>query len=77
MADLSWIDPYEALPEDWDEMSDAEKAAWTRGFMAGGARVLERVMQSMATVSTSHAEVDEDEAREFLTAVPKEALPDA
>ncbi len=77
MADLSWIDPHEVLPDDWDEMSDADKAAWTRGFMAGGARVLEKVMESMATISPSHTEVDAEEAREFLNAVPKEALPDA
>jgi hypothetical protein len=77
MADLNWIDPHEALPEDWDELSDSEKAAWTRGFTAGGARTLERVMASMATIAGPNAEVDAEEAREFLSAVPKEALPDA
>ena len=77
MADLNWIDPQEVLPDDWDELTDTEKAAWTRGFMAGGARVLEKVMASMATISTTHTEVDAEEAREFLNAVPKEALPDA
>jgi hypothetical protein len=77
MADLNWIDPHEALPEDWDKLSDSEKAAWTRGFMAGGARVLEKVMASMATIAGPHSEVDAEEAKEFLTAVPNEALPDA
>ncbi len=77
MADLNWIDPQEVLPEDWDELSDSEKAAWNRGFMAGGARVLEKVMTSMATLATPNAEVDAEEAKEFLNAVPKEALPDA
>ncbi len=77
MADMNWIDPQEVLPDDWDEMSDSEKAAWTRGFTAGGARLLEKVMASMATIATTHTEVDAEEAREFLNAVPKEALPDA
>ncbi len=77
MADVNWIDPREVLPEDWDDLTDDERAAWTRGFMAGGARVLEKVMTSMATQSSSGPEVDAEEAREFLIAVPKEALPDA
>ena len=77
MADLNWIDPHEAVPDDWDDLSDSEKAAWTRGYMAGGARVMEKVMTSMATVATQDTEVDAEEAREFLSAVPKEALPDA
>ncbi len=77
MADPNWIDPHEVLPEDWDEMSDSEKAAWTRGFTSGAARVLEKVMASMATIAAQHTEVDAEEAREFLNAVPKEALPDA
>lgn len=77
MVDPNWIDPHEILPEDWAEMSDSEKAAWTRGFTAGAARVLERVMESMATMAAPRTEFDAEETREFLNAVPKEALPDA
>jgi hypothetical protein len=77
VADVNWIDSPDMLPDDWDELSDTEKAAWTRGFMAGGARALEKVMTSMATSSSSDPAFDAEEARQFLNAVPKEALPDA
>jgi hypothetical protein len=77
MADVNWLDSHEVLPDDWDDLSDKEKAAWSRGFAAGGARALEKVMASMATLAQADPEVDPEQAREFLSAVPKEALPDA